>query len=173
MVAGDKIGDLRCHSREFMFQSASTARITGFCSEALMAFIGEIDIHVVSRKTAEAFCGTFVADKLLIVDGGSCSVKMYILVRESVPTGFAILGAAHASLACYLKFRDSPEVTTWLAGPFYKVVCRVSDGEFEAAKAFEDNVVMTESALAGTEIAIAFRPREKWPKAFQFYKLYR
>ena len=29
------------------------------------------------------------------------SVKMYILIRESVPLGFAVLGAAHASLACY------------------------------------------------------------------------
>lgn len=64
-------------------------------------------------------------------------MKMYILVREAVPAGFAILAAAHASLACYLKFRDAPEVAAWLAGPFYKVVCRVSDAEFEAAKAYE------------------------------------
>jgi hypothetical protein len=47
---------------------------------------------------------------------------MYILIRESVPLGFAVLGAAHASLACYLKFRDAPEVTTWQSGPFYKVI---------------------------------------------------
>ncbi len=100
-------------------------------------------------------------------------MKMYILVRESVPTGFAILAAAHASLACYLKFRDDPEVAAWLAGPFYKVVCRVTDAEFEAAKAFEDYVVLTESVLDGTEVAIAFRPREEWPKAFKFYRLYR
>ncbi len=100
-------------------------------------------------------------------------MKMYILVRESVPTGFAILATAHASLACYLKFRDAPEVAAWLAGPFYKVVCRVTDAEFEAAKAFEDNVVLTESALDNAEVAIAFRPREEWPKAFKFYRLYR
>lgn len=98
---------------------------------------------------------------------------MYILLRESVPTGFAILAAAHASLACYLKFRDTPEVAVWLAGPFYKVVCRVNDTEFEAAKAFEDSVVLTESALDNTEVAIAFRPRAEWPKAFKFYRLYR
>ena len=100
-------------------------------------------------------------------------MKMYILVRESVPTGFAILAAAHASLACYLRFRDAPEVAAWLAGPFYKVVCRVTDAEFEAAKGFEDNVVLTESALDEAEVAIAFRPREEWPKAFKFYRLYR
>ena len=100
-------------------------------------------------------------------------MKMYILVRESVPTGFAILAAAHASLACYLRFRDAPEVAAWLAGLFYKVVCRVTDAEFEAAKGFEDNVVLTESALDEAEVAIAFRPREEWPKAFKFYRLYR
>ena len=100
-------------------------------------------------------------------------MKMYILIRESVPPGFAILAAAHASLACYLKFRDTTDVASWLAGPFYKVVCRVTDAEFEAAKAFEDNVVLTESALAGAEVAIAFRPRDEWPKAFKFYRLYR
>ncbi len=100
-------------------------------------------------------------------------MKMYILVKESIPAGFAILAAAHASLACYLKFRDAPEVAAWLAGPFYKVVCRVNDTEFEAAKTFEDNVVLTESALGNAEVAIAFRPREEWPKAFKFYRLYR
>jgi hypothetical protein len=100
-------------------------------------------------------------------------VKMYILVRDSVPLGFAILAAAHASLAAYLKFHDTPEVSAWLSGPFYKVVCRVSDEEFERAKATEDHVVLTESALGGQEVAIAFKPREDWPKAFKFYKLYR
>ena len=98
---------------------------------------------------------------------------MYILIRESVPTGFAVLAAAHGSLACYLKFREAPEVAAWLAGPFYKAVCRVSDAEFERAKAVEDHVVLTESALEGQEVAIAFRPREAWPTMFKFLKLYR
>lgn len=75
---------------------------------------------------------------------------MYILVRESIPPGFAILAAAHASLAgC------------------------VSDEEFERAKEVEDHVVLTESALGGQEVALAFRPREEWPKAFNFYRIYR
>ncbi len=100
-------------------------------------------------------------------------MKMYILVRESVPQGFAMLAAAHASLACYLRFRDTPEIATWLSGPFYKVVCRVSDAEFEAAKEFDDHVVLTESALDGAEVALAFKPREEFPKAFRFYRLYR
>ena len=100
-------------------------------------------------------------------------MKMYILIRESVPIGFALVGAAHASLAAYLKFQGTSEVETWLAGPFRKTVCKVTDAEFEAAKAVEDHVVLTESALDDAEVAIAFKPREAWPKAFRFYRLYR
>jgi hypothetical protein len=100
-------------------------------------------------------------------------MKMYILVKETIPTGFAILGAAHASLAAYLKFRDTEEVSTWLSGPFYKAVCMVTDAEFEKAKEVADHVVITESALDGLEIAIAFKPREEWPKSFKYYRLYK
>lgn len=100
-------------------------------------------------------------------------MKMYILIRESVPLGFAMLAAAHASLACYLKFRDTPEVAAWLSGPFYKVVCKVSDVEFEKAKEAPDNVVLTESALGNIEVAMAFKPREEWPRPFKFFRLYR
>jgi len=100
-------------------------------------------------------------------------LRMYILVRESVPTGFAILAAAHASLAAYLKFNDHPEVAEWLAGPFYKTVCRVTDEEFARAKETPDHVVITESALDGQEVSLAFRPRVDYPKAFRFLKLFK
>ena len=100
-------------------------------------------------------------------------MKMYILVKENIPTGFAILGAAHASLAAYLKFQETEEVKEWLSGKFYKVICRVNEKEFEKAKTFEDHVVLTESALDNAEIAIAFKPRKEWPKPFGFYKLYK
>lgn len=100
-------------------------------------------------------------------------MKMYILIKDSVPNGFAILAAAHASLDAYLKFKDRPEIAEWLSGPFYKVVCRVNDKEFDAAKQFADNVVLTESALGQAEVAIAFKPREDWPKPFKFYTLYK
>lgn len=101
------------------------------------------------------------------------NMKMYILIRESVPTGFAMLAASHASLACYLKFKDSPEIAEWLSGPFYKVVCKVADGEFEKAKEVPDSVVITESALQAQEVALAFKPRQEWPKLFKFLRLYR
>jgi hypothetical protein len=100
-------------------------------------------------------------------------MKMYVLIRESVPVGFAVLAAAHASLACYLKFRDSPEIAQRLSGPFYKVICKVTDAQFEEAKAFDDYVLLTESELQGQEVALAFRPRDEWPKAFKFFPLYR
>lgn len=100
-------------------------------------------------------------------------MKMYILVKESVPLGFAMLASAHASLAAYLKFKDSPEVAAWLSGPFYKVVCKVTEDEFEKSKVIEEHVILTESELNGQEVAIAFKPREEWPKAFKFLRLYK
>lgn len=100
-------------------------------------------------------------------------MKMYILIRESIPLGTAIVAAAHASLAAYLKYRDSDEVREWLAGPFRKTVCRVSDEQFERAKKYDDHVVLTESALNDQEVALAFKPRAEWPKAFRFFQLYK
>ncbi|MFC4635549.1 peptidyl-tRNA hydrolase [Dokdonia ponticola] len=100
-------------------------------------------------------------------------MKMYILIKDDVPEGFAILAAAHASLAAYLKFKEDPDMQHWISGTFYKVVCKVTNKEFQKAKTVEDHVVLTESALDHTEVAIAFKPREEWPKPFRFYKLYR
>jgi hypothetical protein len=98
---------------------------------------------------------------------------MYILVRDDVPLGFAMVAVAHASLAGYLEFRETPEVKEWLAGSFFKAVCIVNAKEFENARAVPDHVVLTESALGGREVAMAFKPRDEWPKMFRFFKLYR
>lgn len=84
-----------------------------------------------------------------------------------------MVAVAHASLAGYLKFQDTPEVGQWLSGPFFKAVCKVNAKEFENAKAVADHVVLTESALGNQEVAIVFKPREQWPKMFRFLKLYR
>lgn len=100
-------------------------------------------------------------------------MKMYILVRDDVPLGFAMVAVAHASLAAYLKFQDTPEVKAWLAGPFFKAVCLVNAKEFDNARQVADHVVLTESALDNREVAIAFKPREQWPKMFRYLKLYR
>lgn len=100
-------------------------------------------------------------------------MKMYILVKETVPLGFAIVAVAHASLAAFLKFKDTDTIKEWIAGPFYKVVCKVNEKEFNRAKEIEDNVVITESSLNGEEVAIAFKPRETWPNEFKFFRLYK
>lgn len=100
-------------------------------------------------------------------------MKMYILVRDDVPLGFAMVAVAHAALAGYLRFQGEPEVKEWLAGPFFKAVCKVSAKEFENAKQVSDHVVLTESALGNREVAFVFKPRREWPKMFKFLKLYR
>ena len=48
-----------------------------------------------------------------------------------------------------------------------------TDEEFARAKETPDHVVLTESALANREVAIAFKPRAEYPKAFRFFKLFR
>ncbi len=45
-------------------------------------------------------------------------MKMYILVHEDIPLGIAMTAVAHASLAAYLEFKDTPEVQEWLMGRF-------------------------------------------------------
>ena len=100
-------------------------------------------------------------------------MKMYILVRDDILLGFAMVAVAHASLAGYLRFKNEPKVQEWLSGPFFTAVCKVNDREFENAKQVVDHVVITESALNNQEVAIVFRPRQEWPKMFRFLKLYR
>lgn len=100
-------------------------------------------------------------------------LKMYILIRESVPAGYAVLAAAHASLAAYRAFEDSPEMQEWIGGTFYKTVCVVNDREFEQARDCPDHVLITEAALDDAPVALAFRPRRDWPKAFRYFRLYR
>jgi peptidyl-tRNA hydrolase len=100
-------------------------------------------------------------------------MKMYILIKDDVPLGFAMVAAAHASLAGYLKFQDAPEVKEWLSGPFFKAVCKVNAKEFENAKEVPDHLVLTESALDNREVAIVLKPREEWPKMFKFLRLYK
>ncbi len=99
-------------------------------------------------------------------------MKMYILIKETVPVGFAVLAAAHASLKCYREFENTPEMREWISGTFFKTVCEVSEQEFEKARTEPDCTVVTESQMSGVEIALAFKPRQEWPKYFRFFRLY-
>ena len=100
-------------------------------------------------------------------------MKMYILIKDSTPPSYAIVAAAHASLGCYLKYQDDPDVKEWVSGPFNKMICSVNEKEFENAKTTEGHVVITESQLDGAEIALVFKPREEWPKMFKFFRKYK
>ena len=96
--------------------------------------------------------------------------KMYILVKKSLPSHKAV-AIAHASLMCYLKYKDSPEVQEWLKNSFRKVICEITDKEFEAAKCEANCVIVTEQGLKGMEVALAFKPRIDWPEEFKYYSL--
>lgn len=98
---------------------------------------------------------------------------MYILVKEDIPLGKAVVGIAHASLACYLKYENEEDVKQWIGDVFYKTVCKVSPAEFEKAKQEEDYVLMTESSLDNAETVLAFRPRSEYPKYFKFFRLFK
>lgn len=99
-------------------------------------------------------------------------LKMYILVREIAPLGVAVVNVAHASLGCYRKFADDPLMQEWISGPFYKVVCRVSDKDYEACKKVDKHVIISEGKFGGEEVCIAFCPRWEWPRKFKFFRMY-
>jgi len=100
-------------------------------------------------------------------------MKMYILIKEDVPIGLAMTAAAHASLKAWFRFNSCRAMELWVLGCFDKVICKVDNEEFERAKEHEDYVVLTESALDNQEVALAFCPREEWPKFFKFLRLYK
>lgn len=99
-------------------------------------------------------------------------MKMYILIKDQVPDKFAPVIAAHASLACYKKYEDDADMQTWINSVFRKVVCKVNEKEFAKAKTVEKHVSLTESALDNAEVCLAFCPREEYPKAFRFYRMW-
>jgi peptidyl-tRNA hydrolase len=99
-------------------------------------------------------------------------MKMYILVRSDIPLGVAMVSVAHAPLWCYKKFENDPRMQHWCEHDKFKVVCKVSKEDFDAAKNVPDNVIVTEDKFFNEEIAIAFCPREEWPRKFSEFKLY-
>ena len=100
-------------------------------------------------------------------------LKMYILVKRSVPIGLGVNAVGHTSLATYLRFKDDPILQAWVTSKhFRKVTCIVSDEQFEKAKKYPDHVIMTENAIGDAEVAIGFKPREEWPEFFKSLKLF-
>lgn len=99
-------------------------------------------------------------------------MKMYIIVKDNIPDKLAPVIAAHASLACYKKFQENEDMIKWINGIFKKVVCLANEIEFDKLKNETDFVVITESSLDNKEVALAFCPREEYPKMFKFLKMW-
>ncbi len=100
--------------------------------------------------------------------------RMYVLVRESAPLGLAMAAVGHAVLGVYLKFKNEPDMQDWLQNSFRKVVCKVTDAEFEAAQKLDErHLAFVEPDWNNREIAVAFCPKEEWPTRFKFFRLYR
>lgn len=99
--------------------------------------------------------------------------RMYILVKDTISTGFATVSAAHASLCAHLQYSHLPEFSEWLDASFRKVVCKVTEEEFEKAK-LEDlpYVVVTESNQDLGEVALAFVPTDKPSRFLRSLRLY-
>lgn len=101
-------------------------------------------------------------------------MKMYIAIKEWVPTGHALNTAAHAGLIGWLAFQHLPETQYWLNNSFKKVTCMVSDEEFAELKKVRDCKVITESRLDNDEVGIVFAPRNKedWPDIMKTLRLW-
>lgn len=102
-------------------------------------------------------------------------MKMYIAIKDWVPTGHALNTAAHAGLIGWLQFGDLPESRKWLDSSFKKVTCMVSDEEFAELKKVKNCKVITESRLDNDEVGIVFAPREKedWPEIMSTLRLWK
>lgn len=103
------------------------------------------------------------------------NMKMYILILDDVPTGYAINSAAHASLACYLKFQHLPIMSEWLDSSFKKVTCKVSREQLEKALDVEKSyhVSLTESSLGNRLMCVAWSPRTEWDPFFKTLTLWK
>lgn len=98
-------------------------------------------------------------------------LKMYIVVRESLPS-HKMVAVAHGVLMAHRAFYTKKIwYDEWLDQSFRKVVCEANDSDFEIMKQFPDHVVVTESGLGGQEVALVFCPRQEWPKPFQFLRM--
>jgi len=103
-------------------------------------------------------------------------LKMYILVKKSLPS-HKMIAVAHGVLMAHLKFSNRelqdwrPLYEQWLNESFRKVVCEVSDADFERFREFSDRVIVTESGLDNMEVSMVFCPRAEWPKPFKYLSM--
>lgn len=99
-------------------------------------------------------------------------MKMYIIVKDSIPDKLVPVITAHASLACYKKFQEDEQMIAWMNGVFKKVVCVVNEVDFENYKNEPDSILLTESSLDNREVCLAFCPRTEYPKKFKYLSMW-
>ena len=100
-------------------------------------------------------------------------MKMYIAIKDWVPSGHAVNCAAHAGLIGWLEYQHMPEAQEWLKDSFKKVTCMVSEEEFSVLKQIENHKVVTESRLNNDEVGIVFAPRKEWPDIMKTLRLWK
>ena len=100
-------------------------------------------------------------------------MKSYILIKDSISVGNAIVASAHCGTI--LGMVDDDITKLWRNSVFRKTVCKVSDTQFEEAKNYPRHTILTESSLDDREVALVFFPRknDEWPKHFSFFPLYK
>ena len=74
-------------------------------------------------------------------------MKMYIAIKDWVPTGHALNVAAHAGLIGWLAFQEQEDTQAWLKTSFKKVTCMVTDEEFDKLKEVEYNKEMNRKSV--------------------------
>lgn len=91
-------------------------------------------------------------------------MKMYIVIRDDVPDNFVPVICGHASLVCYLRHKDDYRMIDWLNASFKKCVVS-ANGRWDEILEYTDwgYEVITESALGGSEVALAFVPCNDHP----------
>ena len=107
---------------------------------------------------------------------GAKELKLYVLVREAVPLGLAMAAVGHAVGSACLKWIGEPYFDLWRQWSFKKVICKVTDKEFEQAKEAVgpvSRIVMTESMMNDKETAMVVMPHEDMPKMLKYLRLYR
>jgi inhibitor of KinA sporulation pathway (predicted exonuclease) len=100
-------------------------------------------------------------------------MKMYALVKESVPYKHAVSDAITACIQTAIKYDDRPDTQFWKDKGCLTQVCVVNDKEFEAAKEFEDFTTLKNQTWGNNETVIAFAPRAEYPNRFGYYKSFR
>lgn len=114
--------------------------------------------------------------------------KLYVLVPDGVPRGFAINGVAHAGVCAALKWGDDDDFKSWAFNSFRKVTCVADADEIKACEdelvkylpgegtvrelLDEHRIVVTESDLDGRVVAVIFKPRDDWPTCFKLLDLW-